>query len=149
MATRLPARAVLVVFAVLLLGACATATNGRGQASPTTAAVDPPKIVKAWFGPLEWDPGANRYKATLNVIYPPTEGPLYLEWLTAWRLWDNSSGVSRSWGSEDISHLAKLAMNGQHFIKPWTWTYKGEYTLTLRLRNSAGTATVDVPMTIP
>lgn len=148
MRTRLSARAVLVVLAALLLGACATATNGTGQASPTTSAVAAPKIVKAWFGPIAWDPAANRYKATLHVEYPPTEGPLYFEWITAWTLWDNSSGVSRSWGQRDISHLAKI-QTGKHLTWPWTWTYKGEYTLTVRLRNSAGTATVDVPITIP
>lgn len=138
-------RAVVVLTLLVLAAGCSTARPDVNGAASIPGGSVPPKIVQAWFGPIAWDAAANRYTTTLHVVYPPTEGPLYLEWITAWTLWDSSSGVSRSWGKEDISHLTKLATSGQHFVKPFTYTYRGEYTLTVRLRNPAGTDEIKLP----
>lgn len=130
----------LLVTIMILVGGCsATARTG---ANSTTA---PPKIVTAWFSDLQWNPSTGRYDTKLNLSYLPTEPPLHLEWFVTWKIGPDS-GVSSSWGTQDISRFAKLAEKGQHFVKPWWFRFSGaEYTFTLRLRNPAGVAEIDLP----
>lgn len=137
--------AILIIGFGLTLGACTSAQpNGaNGSVSIPNTTIAPPKITRAWFGPVTWDDAAGHYKATLHLIYPPTTGPLRLEGINRWKMGESSGvGVVQP---EDISRFANLANTGKHFVKPFTFRYRGERNFTFTLRNPAGTDSIDLP----
>lgn len=133
-----------IVTSALLLCACTTVEPGGDTGSTSTTKVAPPKITKAYFDPVVWNPVTNRYETTLHLYYPSTKGPLHLEGFYQWTI-GADSGV-KALQERDISKFARLADQGRHYVLPFWFMYRSEYVYTITLRYPGGRASVELPV---
>lgn len=141
-------KCVLGSLLLVLAGGCASSRSEPAVGAASVGALTPPKIVKAWFDPVEWDKEGGYYKTHLRVRWAvPKTAPARLDGVYSWRVGE-VSGVGKI-TPQDVTKLAE-SFPGMKIPFSYAVGQRGEYTYTIRLRNAAGTDELTLPtLTVP